>query len=88
MRITAEMSLYPLTGDFVAHIQAFIGGLRQWPGLEVVTNPVSTQVRGSFDEVTNAIQACLREAMSLDPTVVLVVKYLNADLDIKAPPRQ
>jgi len=85
MRITAEMSLYPLTPDFVAHIRAFIERLHERPGLEVVTNAMSTQVRGEFDAVTGAIHACLREAARQDPTMVLVVKYLSADLEIGAP---
>lgn len=85
MRITAEMSLYPLSPDFVTHIRSFIERLRGRPGVEVVTNAMSTQVRGELDAVTGAIHDCLREAARQDPTVVLVVKYLTADLAIDGP---
>ena len=46
MRITAEISLYPLTDGFVDDIRDFIHRLREEPGLEVVSNQMSTQLRG------------------------------------------
>lgn len=82
MRITAEISLYPLKQDFVTEIKAFITALRGEPGLEIVTNQMSTQLRGEFDAVTGAISRCMRDTMSGDGTRVFVVKYLSADLDI------
>lgn len=86
MRITAEMSLYPLHEGFVDDIRDFIAQLRGEPGLEVVSNQMSTQVRGEFEAVTGAIQRCLRAQLDRDDARVLVVKYLTADLDIGQPP--
>ena len=82
MRITVEMSLYPLAPDFVGPITDFIGELRREPGLEIVTNAMSTQVRGEFDAVLGAVGRCTRAAMERVHPVVLVAKFLNADLDI------
>jgi uncharacterized protein YqgV (UPF0045/DUF77 family) len=82
MRITAELSLYPLAPDFVGHITDFIVELRREPGLEIVTNQMSTQVRGEFDAVLGAVSRCTRAAMGRVHPVVLVAKFLNADLDI------
>lgn len=87
MRITAEMSLYPLHENFVADISAFIDELNAQPGLQVVTNQLSTQIRGEFADVTSAINHCLRRTMAHGSHLVLVVKYLNADLPIEQPPR-
>jgi uncharacterized protein YqgV (UPF0045/DUF77 family) len=86
VRITVELSLYPLAPDFVAHITDFILELRREPGLEIVTNQMSTQVRGDFDAVMPAITRCTRAAMERVHPVVLVAKFLNADLDIAAVP--
>ncbi len=86
MRITVELSLYPLAPDFVAHITDFIHELRQTPGIEIVTNPMSTQLRGEFDTVLPAVARCTRAAMERAHPVVLVAKFLNADLDIGARP--
>jgi uncharacterized protein YqgV (UPF0045/DUF77 family) len=87
MRITAELSLYPLDTDFVGPITAFIHDLRRQPGIEVVSNAMSTQVRGELDAVAAAVHECLRAALAAQPTMVLVAKYVGADLDISAPPR-
>ena len=86
MRITVELSLYPLAPDFVGHITDFILELRREPGLELVTNQMSTQVRGEFDAVLAAVGRCTRAAMERVHPVVLVAKLLNADLNIAAPP--
>lgn len=79
--------MYPLREDFVSDIRDFIARLRAEPGLEVLTNQLSTQLRGDFDKVNSALQACMRESMAANGTMVFVVKYLNADLDIASAPR-
>ena len=84
MRITAEISYYPLHESFVADIKGFIADLRQQADLEVVTNRMSTQIRGEFDAVTGAIARCMRPSLAEPGMRVFVVKYLNADLDISA----
>lgn len=87
MRITVEMSLYPLREDFVGAITDFILDLRERPGIEVVTNAMSTQVRGEYAAVMDAVGHCTRACMERTHPVVLVAKFLNADLDIGQPPR-
>ena len=86
MKIVADMSLYPLKEGPVPEIIEFIQSLRQRAGLEVVTNQLSTQLRGEFEAVTGAINDCMRRAMTAPNTVVLVVKYLNVDLEIGRAP--
>ena len=68
MNIVADMSLYPLKDGPVPEIIAFIRKLRERDGLEVVTNQLSTQLRGDFDAVTSAINECMRE---VTPDMVL-----------------
>jgi len=86
MRITADISLYPLKEPFVPRIKEFILALRACDGLEIVTNQLSTQVCGEFDRVTEAIAHCMRIALEREGTAVLIVKYLNADLPIATAP--
>ena len=86
MKIVAEMSLYPLKDGPVPEIIDFIRALRAEPGLEVVSNQLSTQLRGDFDAVSGAVNRCMRRAMEAPNTVVLVVKYLNVDLEIGRAP--
>ena len=86
MNITAEMSLYPLQDGPVPEIIRFIRELREQPDIEIVSNQLSTQLRGEFEAVTGAINRCMRQVMQAPNTVVLVVKYLNVDLEIGRAP--
>jgi uncharacterized protein YqgV (UPF0045/DUF77 family) len=86
MNITAEMSLYPLRDGPVPEIIRFIRELREQPDIEIVSNQLSTQLRGEFEAVTGAINRCMRQVMQAPNTVVLVVKYLNVDLEIGRAP--
>ena len=60
MDIGVEISLYPLTTEFVPAIQAFIARLREDPHLKIVTNSLSTQVFGAYEEVMEALRRELR----------------------------
>jgi uncharacterized protein YqgV (UPF0045/DUF77 family) len=86
MKIVAELSLYPLKDGPIPDIIAFIDQLRTQPGLEVVSNQLSTQLRGEFEAVTGAVNRCMRDAMGAPNTVVLVVKYLNVAPDLQRAP--
>jgi len=86
MEITAELSMYPLHADYKPPIIDFIMQLREQPGITIVTNQLSTQVRGEYEAVTGAINLCIHNAMQAGPRMVFTVKYLNVGLDItKAP---
>lgn len=88
MRITAELSLYPLASEEpIARITGFVRDLREQPGIEVLTNQMSTQLRGEIDDVQRAVNACMKTVMESGDRVVLIAKYLNADLPIDSLPR-
>ena len=87
MRITAELSLYPLASEEpIARITGFIRDLREQPGIEVLINQMSTQLRGEMADVQRAVDTCMKAVMESGDRVVLVAKYLNADLPIQSPP--
>ena len=82
MKITVDISMYPLDADYKPAIKAFIRKLRACEGLTLVTNQMSTQINGEYDAVTGALQRCIRESMAEQDKVVFVARYLSADLDI------
>jgi uncharacterized protein YqgV (UPF0045/DUF77 family) len=86
MKIVADMSLYPLKDGPVPDIIEFIRDLQLQEGIEIVSNQLTTQLRGDFEAVTEAINRCMHKAMLASNTVVLVVKYLNIDVDIDTQP--
>jgi uncharacterized protein YqgV (UPF0045/DUF77 family) len=81
MDIGVEISLYPLTREFVPEIRAFIARLEQHPHLKVVTNSLSTQVFGGYAEVMEALRGELRTTFeslgSGSDKAVFVMKVLG-----------
>lgn len=51
MRITVDISMYPLTENYIEPIKGFINAVKNNPNIEVVTNKVSTQLRGEHNEI-------------------------------------
>lgn len=86
MKIVADMSLYPLKDGPIPNIIEFIKELQIQDGIEIVTNQLGTQIRGEYEAVTGAINHCMRKAMEAPNTVVLVVKYLNINAELKRTP--
>jgi uncharacterized protein YqgV (UPF0045/DUF77 family) len=81
MDIGVEISLYPLREEFVPAIREFLERLGAHAGLRVVTNSMSTQLFGSYEEVMEALRRELRttfEALSLaSDKAVFVMKVLG-----------
>lgn len=86
MRVTAEMSLYPLQGQPIEKILAFIETVTGDSRLEVVVNQMSTQVRGELSVVMSTITTALERSFAGGGSQALVLKILNADLSIGEPP--
>jgi uncharacterized protein YqgV (UPF0045/DUF77 family) len=84
MILTAELSLYPLRADYVTTIQAFIDDLNQRPGLTIVTNAMSTQLRGEHDLVMAAVSEALKSSRERGEDQVLVCKFIPLELDISS----
>jgi uncharacterized protein YqgV (UPF0045/DUF77 family) len=79
MEIAVEISMYPLTEEYLRPIQEFIDRLRENGRLHVVTNTMSTQVLGDYDEVWSALREAMRTALQNGPRAVFVTKFLPRD---------
>lgn len=77
MKIAVDISLYPLAVDFVPPIRDVIGRLNRHSQLEVVTNPMSTQIRGEYDDVMAALKEEMKTTFENLPKAVFAVKILN-----------
>ena len=60
MDIGVEISLYPLKADFVPAIHEFLERLNRAAGLRIVTNSMSTQVFGPFEQVMELLRRVLK----------------------------
>ena len=86
MRVTVEMSLYPLANDALDKILGFIEELRADSRLEVVVNQMSTQLRGELGVVLDVLRNAIERSFGAGGAQALVVKFLNADLPIGEAP--
>lgn len=77
MHVAVEISLYPLTDEFIPPIQDFIDRLRAHDTLRVVTNSMSTQVSGEYAPVMQALQAEIGRSFEGDRRAVFVMKVLG-----------
>jgi uncharacterized protein YqgV (UPF0045/DUF77 family) len=77
MDIGVEISLYPLNAEYIPPIQDFIDRLNLAPRLKVVTNSMSTQVFGSYDDVFNVLVKEIRGTFEKNAKAVFVMKVLG-----------
>ncbi len=77
MHVAVEMSLYPLTEQFIPPILDFIGRLKSRPGLAVVTNSMSTQVSGEFSVVFDALKSEIAASLARKERAVFIMKVLG-----------
>jgi uncharacterized protein YqgV (UPF0045/DUF77 family) len=86
MRITAELSLYPLHDEPIPTILSFLEHLEAAEGIELIINQMSTQLRGELRDVIRCVQHALEQSFESGRPQVLVAKFLNADLPIGQSP--
>lgn len=79
MKISVELSLYPLREGFAPIVEDYIRQLKNCPDIDVRPNSMSTQIFGDFDAVMGAVQQCTRTAFESDGSLSLVCKFLNTD---------
>lgn len=77
MEIGVELSLYPLAADFIPPIQDFIDRLNLGKRLKVVTNSMSTQVFGEYDDVFGVLVREIRTTFENNAKAVFVMKVLG-----------
>ena len=77
MDIGVEISLYPLTEDYIPPIRGFIDRLNADGRFKVVTNDMSTQVFGRYEDVMEALTRELRPTFERDGKAIFVMKVLG-----------
>lgn len=77
MEIGVEISLYPLTSEFIPPIEDFIRRLNADACFKVVTNSMSTQVFGRYEDVFGALTRELRVTFENTGKAVFVMKLVG-----------
>lgn len=79
MRVSVDISLYPLTESYVEPILRFIDQLERNPKLQVVRNSLSTQIFGDYADVMAAMDKEIEAVFSVMPDSVFVLKLVGHD---------
>jgi uncharacterized protein YqgV (UPF0045/DUF77 family) len=81
MDIGVEISLYPLEADFVPAVHEFLDRLNADARVRVVTNSMSTQLFGTYEDVMEALRRELRTTFEMvanrSDKAVFVLKVLG-----------
>lgn len=80
MLVAVDISLYPLTENFIPPIDDVIHRLNAYESLEVTTNPMSTQIRGEYADVMAALSNEIETSFEQSPKAVFAIKILNNPL--------
>ncbi|HNW90318.1 MAG TPA: hypothetical protein PKN48_11685 [Bacteroidales bacterium] len=81
MKVSVEISYYPLKEEFKPDIIDFIKRVHTYNELTAQTNGMSTQVFGEYRYVMNALTNEIEKSFAL-PHSVFVMKVINADLQV------
>ncbi len=79
MRISVDISLYPLTEHYVEPILKFIDQLENNPKLIVKRNSLSTQVFGEYQDVMAAMNSEIEAVFAAMPHSAFVLKLIGTD---------
>lgn len=87
MQASIELSCYPLRENFLEPIQQFIDELNKYPEIKIITNGMSTQLFGEFQDIMRILSIEMEKTMQ-NPHTLFVMKVANAVLDQYTPPCQ
>ena len=79
MKISVEISYYPLKEEFKPQIIDFLKRINTYQQLTAKTNGMSTQIFGEYRYVMDALTNEIEKSFS-QPHSVFVMKIINADL--------
>lgn len=78
MKISVDISLYPMDKTYEPPIVAFIEKLKTSP-FTVLENPLSTQVYGDYDDVMAFLKTAMRDTFLTEEMCVFNMKFIKGD---------
>lgn len=81
MKLSVEISMYPLDENYEEHILNFIKKIKSYPDISSKTNSMSTQIFGEYNTVMTILQKEMKTVFEDKVKTVMVMKFINADLD-------
>lgn len=82
MKLTAEISCYPLQDNYLDPILWFIDRLDSYENIERKTNAMATQVCGEYGDVMAMLAIEMQAAHEKWGKAVFVCKFIGGELDL------
>ena len=79
MQISIEVSLYPLSENFISPIDNFISCLKKYDSIEVRAHNMSTQLFGEFDDLIKILKVNMDKTFKNETNSVFDLKIINGD---------
>ncbi|AMO67921.1 MAG: hypothetical protein ACJA1T_000006 [Zhongshania aliphaticivorans] len=80
MKLSVEISMYPLKDIYIPAIQDFIDRLNSHANLQVLTNTMSTQIFGDYEVVMDVIKQEMRKSYEQFGRAIFVCKFIDGNL--------
>lgn len=80
MKVSVEISLYPLKDDFIPAIDRFLLRIHNHQNITVRVNGMSTQITGDYTAVMTALQEEMRITFEETGDQLFVMKVLKGDV--------
>jgi uncharacterized protein YqgV (UPF0045/DUF77 family) len=76
MKISVEISMYPLDADYNKKVMNFIDNIYSFENIEIESNHMSTLLWGEYDDVMNCINTSIKESFE-ELQSSMVIKISN-----------
>jgi|TARA_B100000780_G_C20775456_1_gene307908 hypothetical protein len=80
VKASVDISLYPLTEEYIPSIKEFIDRVQQYPEVAVVRNDLATQLYGDYEQIMDLLRVEVRLSWEKYGKSIFVIKFLRDDL--------
>lgn len=79
MKISIDISMYPLRDQYCQPIIDFIERIEKQPNISIQRNSMSTQIFGDYRPVMDALDSEILNVLEQIPETVFVLKLIGTD---------
>lgn len=80
MKVSVDISLYPLADEYIPAIKEFIERVQLYPEVAIVRNDLSTQLYGDYEQVMEILKVEVKLSWEKYGKSIFVIKLLRDDL--------
>ena len=80
MKASIDISLYPLSDDYIPAIKNFIDRISAYDEINCVRGDLSTQLFGNYDDIMDLLKVELKYSWQTYGKGIFVIKFLLDDL--------